>query len=50
MWYLENKQMYITKQKPPHRYKKQMNGYQRGERSGEGKIRGMGFRDTNDYI
>ena len=39
-----------AKQKQTHRYRKQTNGYQRGEGKGEGQIRGMGLRDTNYYI
>ena len=39
-----------AKQKPIHRYRKQPCGFQRGEGSGEGQIRGMGLADTNYCI
>ena len=39
-----------AKWKQTHRYRKQTSGYQRGEGSGEGQIRGMGLRDTNYYV
>ena len=39
--------MYITKQKQTHRYKEQASGYQWGEGSGEGQVRGRGLRGTN---
>ena len=38
--------MYMSKQKQTHRYRKQTDGYQRGEGRGEGQIRGMGLRDA----
>ena len=31
--------MYMSKQKQTHRYRKQTDGYQRGEGRGEGQIR-----------
>ena len=34
----QNKQIYITKQKQTHRYRKQTRGYQWGEGRAEGKI------------
>ena len=39
-----------VKQKQTHRYRKQISGYQMGEERGEGRIRGMGLRDTNSYV
>ena len=39
-----------TEQKQTHRYRKQTCGYQMGEESGEGQIRGMRLTDTNYYI
>ena len=39
-----------TKQKQTHRHRKQNCGYQRGERRGEGQIRGMRLTDTNYRI
>ena len=35
------------KQKQSQRCRKQTNGYQTGEGSGEGQIRGRGLRNTN---
>ena len=39
-----------AKQKQTQRYRKPTGGYQRGEGSGEGEIRGMGLTDTNYYV
>ena len=36
-----------AKQKETHRLVNRPSGYQRGEGSGEGKIRGTGLRDIN---
>ena len=49
MWNIKIKQMYITKQKQTHRYRKQTSGYQQGEGREEGQDRGMGLR-TNYYV
>ena len=35
--------------KQTHGYREQTSGYQRGQRRGERKIRGMKLRDTNYY-
>ena len=39
-----------VKQKQTHTYRKQICGFQRGERRGEGQIRSMGLTDKNYYI
>ena len=39
-----------AKQKQTHRYRKQAHGYQREERRGEGKVRGMELTDIKYYI
>lgn len=41
--------MYIAKEKQTHRFRKQCSGYQWGAGKGQGKIRDMGFRNTNYY-
>ena len=54
MWTLKNntnEYIYIyTKQKKTYRYRRQASGYQRGEESGEGQIRGMELTDKNYYV
>ena len=50
MWNLKHKaNMNITEKKQIHRYRKQMSGYQWGERRGEGEEMGSSYMHTTMY-